>query len=63
VNVARVQAWRSRHPGYWRKRRRAGTALQDVSMAKSIGSAVEILAAKKNTRRNCGNHRSNPAIW
>ena len=20
VNVARVQAWRSRHPGYWRKR-------------------------------------------
>ena len=23
VNVARVQAWRSRHPGYWRKRRRA----------------------------------------
>ena len=33
VNVARVQAWRSHHPGYWRKRRRAGTALQDVSMA------------------------------
>ena len=22
VNVARVQAWRSRHPGYWRKGRR-----------------------------------------
>jgi hypothetical protein len=36
VNVARVQAWRSRHPGYWRKRRRAGTALQDVSMAQPI---------------------------
>ena len=30
VNVARVQAWRSRHPGYWRKGRRAGIALQDV---------------------------------
>ena len=29
VNVARVQAWRSCHPGYWRKRRRAGPALQD----------------------------------
>ena len=39
VNVARVQAWRSRHPGYWRKGRRAGTALQDVSMAQPIGSA------------------------
>jgi hypothetical protein len=33
VNVARVRAWRSRHPGYWRKGRRAGVALQDVSMA------------------------------
>ena len=33
VNVARVQAWRSRHPGYWRKGRRVGTALQDLSMA------------------------------
>src|SRR6266436_3906894 len=33
VNVARVQAWRSRHPGYWRRGRRVGTALQEVSMA------------------------------
>ena len=41
VNVARVQAWRSRHPGYWIKGRRAGPALQDVSMAQPIGSAVE----------------------
>ena len=41
VNVARVQAWRSRNPGYWRKGRRAGTALQDVSMAQPIGSALE----------------------
>ena len=24
VNAARVKAWRARHPGYWRKRRRAG---------------------------------------
>ena len=29
ANVARVKAWRSRHPGYWCKRRRAGVALQD----------------------------------
>src|SRR6266852_4247196 len=29
VNVARVQAWRARHPGYWRKGRCAGVALQD----------------------------------
>jgi hypothetical protein len=33
VNVARVQTWRARHPGYWRKGRGAGVALQDVSMA------------------------------
>ena len=39
VNVARVQAWRSRHPGYWRKGRRVGPALQDVSMAQRLGSA------------------------
>ena len=39
VHVARVQAWRSRHPGYWRKRRDVGPALQDVSTAQPIGSA------------------------
>src|SRR5271155_1837916 len=41
LNVARVQAWRSRHPGYWRRARRAGPALQDVSMAQPIGSTIE----------------------
>jgi hypothetical protein len=41
MNVARVQAWRSRHPGYWRKGRRAASALQDVSIEQPIGSAVE----------------------
>jgi hypothetical protein len=41
VNVARVQAWRSRHPGYWRKGRRVGTALQDLSIAQPIGSTIE----------------------
>jgi hypothetical protein len=41
VNVARVRAWRSRHPGYWRKGRRGGIALQDVSMAQPIGTATE----------------------
>jgi hypothetical protein len=43
VNVARVQAWRSRHPGYWRKSRRVRPALQDVSMAQPVGSAAEIV--------------------
>src|ERR1022692_3489491 len=33
VNVARVQAWRARHPGYWRKGRGASAALQDVLLA------------------------------
>ena len=41
VNVARVQAWRSRHPGYWRKARRVGTALQDLSTAEPIGSTIK----------------------
>ena len=41
VNVDRVRAWRSRHPGYWRKGRRVGIALQDVSMAQVIGSATK----------------------
>ena len=40
VNVARVRAWRSRHPGYWRKGRRVGIALQDVSMAQPIGPPI-----------------------
>ena len=39
VNVARVQAWRSRHRGYRRKGRRVDPALQEVSMAQPIGSA------------------------
>jgi hypothetical protein len=36
ANVARVKAWRSRHPGCWCKRRRAGVALQDLSLAQPI---------------------------
>ena len=36
TNVARVKAWRSHHPGYWRKRRRACVALQDLSLAQPI---------------------------
>jgi len=39
VHVARVQAWRSRHPGYWRKGRDVDPALQDVSTAQPLGSA------------------------
>jgi hypothetical protein len=41
MNVARVRAWRSLHPGYWRKKRRAGTALQDVLAEQPIGSAIK----------------------
>src|SRR5262244_578075 len=33
VNVARVKEWRSRHPGYWRKRRCTRVALQELSLA------------------------------
>jgi hypothetical protein len=36
ANVARVKAWRSHHPGYWRKRRRACAALQDLSLVQPI---------------------------
>jgi hypothetical protein len=39
VHVARVQAWRSRHPGYWRKGPEVYLALQDASTAQPIGSA------------------------
>ena len=48
VNVARVQAWRARHPGYWRNGRGAGAALQDVSMAQPIGSTVETAIAARS---------------
>ena len=41
VHVARVRRWRSAKPGYWRRARRPGRALQDVSMAQAVGSAVE----------------------
>ena len=48
VHVARVQAWRARHPGYWRKGRAAGAALQDVSMAQPIGCIVETAIAARS---------------
>jgi hypothetical protein len=38
VNVARVRAWRSRNPGYWRKRRRTRVALQDLSFGQTVDS-------------------------
>src|SRR5579862_983348 len=40
-NVARVQAWRSRHPGYWRNERPADPALQDALTAQPIDSTKE----------------------
>jgi hypothetical protein len=48
VNVARVQAWRSRHPGYWRKDRRVGAALQELSMAQHLGSTIETAKAARS---------------
>src|SRR5580693_10431798 len=48
VNVARVQAWRARHPGYWRNGRAAGAALQDVSMEQSIDFPVETAIAARS---------------
>jgi hypothetical protein len=41
VNTARVQAWRARHPGYWRKGRRSGAALQEVSTVQPVDPAAE----------------------
>jgi hypothetical protein len=38
LNVARVKAWRSRHPGYWRKRPSPDPALQDRSSAQPVDS-------------------------
>ena len=40
-NVARVQAWRSRHPGYWRKGRPDDAALQDVITAQAFDLTKE----------------------
>jgi len=34
--VARVQAWRQRHPGYWKKPRKKGEALQEVIAAQGV---------------------------
>lgn len=36
--VDRVRAWRSQHPGYWRKRPRSGAPLQDVLTEQVIES-------------------------
>jgi len=47
VNVARVQAWRSRHPGYWRKGRPADPALQDVLIAQPLDSVDKTDAAAR----------------
>jgi hypothetical protein len=38
-HVARVRAWRSRNPGYWRKGQRPATALQDVLTGQSVDIA------------------------
>jgi hypothetical protein len=38
-HVARVRAWRSRKPGYWRKMQRRAIALQDVQTAQPVDTA------------------------
>jgi hypothetical protein len=38
-HVARVHAWRSRNPGYWRRVQRRAIALQDVSTAQPVDAA------------------------
>ena len=45
VNVARVQAWRARHPGYWRRGRGVSPALQDLSMAQVVDTAGKTAAS------------------
>ena len=60
VNVARVQAWRSRHPGYWRKGRFVGIALQDVSMAQAIASASKTDDVARSPLQECS-FRFDPA--
>lgn len=42
ANVARVRAWRTRHPEYWRESRRAAPALQDLLKPQLIDIATEI---------------------
>jgi hypothetical protein len=39
-NVARVQAWRATHPGYWRRGKNSAPALQDLCHAQAIEPAV-----------------------
>lgn len=41
VHLARSQAWRARHPGYWRRASRPPTALKDVSMTQPVGSIAK----------------------
>ena len=41
INVGRVCAWRSRHPGYWRKGRHAGVALQDLLTAQLTAPEID----------------------
>src|SRR5262245_29162523 len=42
VHLARCQAWRARHHGYWRKSPRHRTASKDVSTTQAIGSTGKI---------------------
>jgi len=42
INVARVQAWRAAHPGYWRRPgAKPGAALQEDSLTQSVETHSE----------------------
>jgi len=36
THLDRVRKWRENHPGYWRKHRKKGSALQDVLLPQSV---------------------------
>jgi hypothetical protein len=51
ANVARVQEWRSRHPGYWRKGRCEDPALQDLSKAQHVDLVVDSAISARSPLR------------
>lgn len=44
ANVARVQAWRQAHPGYWRgKATKGSSALQEISPSQPVDAATTVV--------------------
>ena len=48
VHLARIQAWRARHPGYWRKTPRCRNALKDVSATQAVGSVRKAVTSVRS---------------